>query len=210
MKQGATQLKLQPAQESPQLARPEDVPLYGGLSGLSIALPEFVICEGLVVRETYAHVMAPYLMAFMRPTRPAAHHPPPWKAARGGLGFDVTIEVALAKGARPTAVDRLNTLWWVLALLRLVTGAPLRMPVISDTAFADILSSPKEPNLWTIEMPPRQLRVARRAPDEITLGHLEWVREVFQGGAALLGEDDVFNRAFQTFDIAIWAHSTGS
>ena len=195
--------------DHPAPAHPERVPLFGGISGLTINIPEYLLCEGLVVRETYAHVMAPYLMAFSRPKKLGTHHPGPWKAAQGGLGFDITIEVALAQTSRPTGLNRLNTLWWVLALLRLVTGAALRMPVISDTAFAAVPSSSKEPMLWTLEMPPRQLSVARHQPEQVTTEHLEWVRDTFLEGAHLL-DNDAFNRAFQTFDSAIWAHSAGS
>ncbi len=188
---------------------PESVRLYGGISGLPISIPEFALCEGLVVRETFAHVMAPYLMAFAKPLRPGAPHPPPWKAANGGIGFDVTVEVALSYPARPTGLDRLNTLWWVLALLRLRTGAALRMPVVSDTPFAGIPSQSTEPNLWTVEMPPHQLIVSRSTPAEIVPEHLEWLRDVVVDGARLL-DNTSFNRAFQTFDSAIWAHSLGS
>lgn len=188
---------------------PEDVPLYGGISGITLEIPEFQLAPGLVVRDTYAHVMAPYLMAFAKPSRPGASHPAPWKAASGGLGFDVTIEMALSQSARPTSFNRLNTLWWILALLRLISGAPIRMPVISNIAFAVIPSSEMEPVLWTIEMPPHQLRVVKEPPKQISLAHLEWVRDVSVPGALLLN-DEAFNRAFQTLDSAIWAHSSGS
>jgi hypothetical protein len=202
----------QPDIETPERlpnAHPERVPLYGGVSGLPLAIPEFVICDGLVVRETYAHVFAPYMMAFARPKKRGEPHPAPWKAARGGLGFDITIEIALAQTARPTGLDRLNTLWWVLALLRLATGAPLRMPVVSDIAFAAVPSSSTEANLWTVEMPPHQYRVTRAAPTEVHPEHLEWLRDVYTEGGQLLNMP-AFNRAFQTFDSAIWAHSPGS
>jgi hypothetical protein len=53
--------------ESTPSRNPEHAPLYGGISGLPVSVPEFVLCDGLVVRETYAHVMAPYLMAFAPP-----------------------------------------------------------------------------------------------------------------------------------------------
>jgi hypothetical protein len=119
------------------------------------------------------------------------------------------MEVALAQDARPTNIDRLNTLWWVLALLRPITGAPLRMPVISDIAFAKVPQSSVEPNLWTIEMPPVQLRTSRNQPTEVRLEHLEWVRDILVSGELLM-RDPAFNRAFQTFDSAIWAHSLGS
>src|SRR5579872_6979189 len=105
---------------SPPPFQPDRVPLYGGISGIATAVPEFQICPGLIVRETYAHVFAPYMMAFARPQKPNSPHPPPWKAARGGLAFDVAIEIALANEVRPTSLDRLNTLWWVLTLMRLV------------------------------------------------------------------------------------------
>ena len=188
---------------------PERVALYGGISGIVIDVPEFLICDGLVVRETFAHVMAPYIMAFAKPSKRGAPHPPPWKAASGGLGFDVTIEVALAQSVRPISLDRINTLWWVLALLRLRTAAPLRMPVMSDIPFAAVVSSKSEPHLWTIEMPPRQIRLAQKATDRISSADLIWVRDHFQSGAALLSVES-FNRALQTFDTAIWAHGLGS
>lgn len=135
---------------------PERVPLFGGLAELELEVPEFQVCEGLVLRETYAHVMAPYMMAFARPTKKGSHHPTPWKAASGGLGFDISIEIALAQSARPTEIDRTNTLWWVLALLRLRTASPLRMPIVSDMAFAAVRTSTREPNFWTYELSPHQ------------------------------------------------------
>lgn len=94
----------------PARSHPERVDLYGGVAGLHSAVPEFRLAEGLVVRDTFAHVMAPYIMAFAKPKTPRAPHPGPWVAASGGLGFDITIEISLTKAARPTNFDRLNTL----------------------------------------------------------------------------------------------------
>jgi hypothetical protein len=133
--------------------------LYGRLSGASLTIPEFRICEGLEIRKTYAHLTAPYVLAFAPPAHPGTHHPGPWKSAHEGLGFDITAEIFLAEDCQPTNFDRVNTLWWTLALLRLATGLPLRMPVISDTAFSDAANSPGEPTFWTVEMPPDQLRL---------------------------------------------------
>jgi hypothetical protein len=125
------------------------------------------------------------------------------------LGFDVTIEVGLSLGAQPTSIDRLNTLWWVLALFRLISGAAIRMPVISNILFAVIPTTSLEPTLWTIEMLPRQLRMMKKPPVEISLTLLEWVRDVLVPGATLLNDSN-FSRAFQTFDGAIWLRSLGS
>ena len=43
---------------------PEKLPLFGGLAGAQLETDEFEICEGLVLRQTYAHLMSPYILAF--------------------------------------------------------------------------------------------------------------------------------------------------
>ncbi len=191
------------------VVNPLEVALFGGISGRSMDVDEFELCSGLTVRRTFAHVMAPYLLAFDRPKSPHAPHPAPWKSAHGGIGFNVDVEVAVGSETRPTGLDRLNTIWWVLALLRLVSGTPVRMPVISDMPFSSIATAPHEPNLWTIEMSPRQLQLSRNPAPTITFAHLEWVRSVFIAAAPLLDEP-AFNRAFQTLDSVTFAHSPGS
>ena len=188
---------------------PEDVPLFGGLAGASLGVDEFEVCAGLVIRRTYAHVMAPLMLAFRRPDAPSQHHSGPWKATRGGVRLDVEIEIALDRETRPVGFDRLNTLWWTLALLRLSTGATLRMPGVSDTSFSRIVESPAEPNLWPVETLPRQFRSVPDPPEVIGEEALLWVRDVFVPGAELM-TDPAFGRAFQAFDNAIRAHSAGS
>ena len=189
--------------------KPEKSPLFGGLAGAQLGTEEFEVCEGLVLRQTYAHLMSPYILALSRPERPGKHHPGPWKSARGGQWLDLEIEVALREDARPTGFDRLNTLWWVLALLRLATGANLRMPVVSDTPFSGIKDTPIHPIIWPIETLPRQLPTISDPPKVIDKRHLLWVRQVFSSGSKLMNHQ-AFGRSFQTFDGAIWAHSTGS
>ena len=188
---------------------PEKVSLFGGLAGAVLPVDEFEICEGLVLRKTYAHVMSPYMLAFRRPGRADQHHPGPWKSARGGVWMDVEIEIALQQGSRPTGFDRLNTLWWILALLRLSSGASLKLPVVSDLSFSAIADGSIEASLWPIETLPRQFRTVPDPPQTIENEHLLWVRKAFGPGAELMN-DPAFGRAFRTFDAAIWAHSTGS
>ena len=188
---------------------PENVPLFGGVAGAVLGVNEFEICDGLVLRKTYAHVMSPYILAFSRPVHSGQHHPAPWKSARGGVWLDVEIEIALQQDRRPTGFDRLNTLWWTLALLRLSSGAPLRMPVVSDTSFGVVAESSHEPVFWPVETLPRQIRTVPEPPQTIENEHMLWVREAFGPGAELM-EDPAFGRAFEAFDGAIWAHSAGA
>ena len=193
----------------PTQGDPESSQLFGGMAGAALGVDEFEVCPGLVLRQTYAHVMSPYILAFKRPESRGQHHPAPWKSARGGVFVDVEIEVALDEGTRPTGFDRLNTLWWVVALLRLSTGATLRMPVVSDASFADVATSTVEPDLWPIEMLPSQIPTVSAPPQDINEDSLLWLRGAFVSGATLM-RDALFGRAFQTLDGAIWAHSPGS
>ena len=188
---------------------PENASLFGGITGAKLSVDEFEICDGLVLRKTYAHVMSPYILAFGRPELGGQHHPGPWIAARGGVWMDVEIEIALQQGARPTGFDRLNTLWWILALLRLSSGAPLKLPIVSDVSFSVISEGSIEANLWPIETPPQQCRTVPDPPQTIGHEHLLWMRKAFSPGAELM-DDPAFGRALRTFDGAIWAHSAGS
>jgi hypothetical protein len=191
----------------PSRKDPEEISLFGGLCGIELSIPEFFICKGLSLRKTYAHVMSPYILAFKPPAKKGQPHPAPWKAANGGLGFDVYCEISLDKGCRPTGFDRVNTIWWVLALLRLKTGIPLQLPIISDTAFSSISQSKNEPNLWPIEISVPNYNLSSYKP--IAREELEWLKNSFISGAKLM-DTSSFNRAVQTFDSVIWAHSLGS
>lgn len=166
------------------------------------------MASGLVIRETFAHVMAPFIMAFAQPDSPSKPHPGPWRPVSGGAGFDVCIEVALAEGASPVGFDRVNTIWWTLSLLRLITGLPLLLPVMSDTRFAEAAHTVHEPRLWPIEA--SRPRLGPRASDDTIGGEqLAAVATLFAPGAALM-DIEHFNRAYQTWDQAPFAHSTGA
>ena len=182
--------------------------VYGGVAGGSLAVEQFEVAEGLTVRRTFAHVMSPYLIAFAKPDAPSKPHPGPWRPASGGNGFDVCIEVALEERASPTNFDRMNLVWWTLSLLRLMTGMPLVLPVLSDTAFADARDCEHDPQFWPIEIS-RPRMGPRVTTGVIGVDYLEGVRELFAPGAALM-DIEHFNRAYQTMDSAPFAHSSGA
>lgn len=182
--------------------------VYGGVAGGSLAMEQFDVAEGLTIRQTFAHVMSPYLIAFAKPDDSSKPHPGPWRPASGGNGFDVCIEVALAERASPANFDRINSVWWTLSLLRLMTGMPLVLPVLSDTAFADARDCEHDPQFWPIEI--SRPRMGPRVTNEVIgIDYLEAVRELFAPGAALM-DIEHFNRAYQTMDSAPFAHSSGA
>ena len=131
--------------------KPELTDLYAGLSGVSLVPSRFDLGHGILISQTYAHFMAPFLMAFAPPA-PGKHHPGPWKSARGGLGIDITAELFLPLSYRSEHLDRLNTIWWIVSLLRLRVGASVFVPVVSSERLSSIPSIAQEPELLPIEI----------------------------------------------------------
>lgn len=57
----------------------------------------FDLGRGITLRSTYAHLFAASMMAFARASE-GKPHPAPWRAARGGYGYDIEAELAVPTG----------------------------------------------------------------------------------------------------------------
>jgi hypothetical protein len=96
--------------------------IYAGLTGLPIEVDRFDLGLGVVVERTFAHLMAPFMLAFA-PAEPGKAHPAPWRASHGGLGFDMVVQLSNpASLESESPLGQQGTLWWVVALLRLRLG----------------------------------------------------------------------------------------
>ena len=69
--------------------------LFFGLHGLQLPESVFELGNGVVVRETYAHIFAPFMVAFTPPEEPTKHHSGPWSAASGGISYDISAELVV-------------------------------------------------------------------------------------------------------------------
>lgn len=177
--------------------------IYAGLSGFVLGPERVELGHGVVISRTYAHFMAPFLMAFA-PAAPGKAHPTPWKSAQGGFGIDIFAELYVPVGCNPDPLDQLNTVWWIAALLRLKATTAVFVPVISSERIASIPAIKQEPILR-----PMEIYTSRLYPDPSkTLScigdtELEWVRQHWQDGSLLLTNED-FSFAFQAIDFSIW------
>ncbi len=181
-------------------------PLFGGIAGLELPVDEFEITPGLAIAKTYAHLMVPLVLAFARPAQPKAHHPGPW-ASLHGRGLDITTEVRLAEGAEPLRFDRLNTLWFVVALLRLRLAQPLQMVLLADRPLNTVPSDVARANLLPIELDlTHSTMVPKRAAGEVDL---QWMKNHLSSADTLM-TDPVFNRAFRTLDQAVAISNPGA
>lgn len=178
---------------------PEHITLFAGLSGVVVSGPT-ELAPGITIQPTYAHLFSHFMAAFNRPPNPRAPHPAPWHAVRsGGIAFDVSAQVILSEGANAGKLSRLNSIWLVVSLIRLLSGAPIRMPALSTVAFEDVAANDRDTTIWAGE--------TTGAPEE-------WIVNVDQSFAfglahclplaANLMDEPIFNRAFRTFDAVVW------
>lgn len=184
--------------------------LYGGLSGVELSVDSFDLGENVVLRKTYAHLMSPYIMAFA-PPGPEGYHPAPWKAARGGLGFDIHIELRVPMAPTPGSnlVAR-ETIWWIAALIRLAQCPFMMIPVVSDHPFDEAGSSDQEPILQPFETTPRIMKPPEDSSPTLDDSTLEWVREKWLESWRLAGSHKKFSTAVKAFDYATVQGKTSS
>jgi hypothetical protein len=181
---------------------PELTDLYAGLSGISLVPTTFDLGHGIQISQTYAHFMAPFLMAF-KPPSPGKPHPAPWKSASGGLAIGIAAELSLPLSYRPGDLDRLNTIWWIVALLRLKVGASVFVPVVSSERFAGIPSISEEPELLPIEIHLNRLVPYGGTDPRLGTDDLEWLKSHWEPGSQLLKNED-FSTAFISVDSCLW------
>lgn len=176
--------------------------LHGGISGVELEPERFDLGEGVFLQRTYAHLTAPNIMAFARPKNEGQAHPGPWRAARGGSSYDITVElhVPLRSPLEPH-LDAQETIWWIASLIRLAQHPFLSVPVVSDTPFSEAATRTVEPLLTPFEV---ESRMFAGAEGNLVLKTetLEWVRDHWITSAKTLIPNQKFELAFRAFDDA--------
>jgi hypothetical protein len=178
---------------------PERVTLFAGLTGVNVS-KTMELGPGMIIQPSYAHFFSHFMAAFDLPPNSRAPHPSPWYAVRGGgLMFDVTSQFMLSEGVSAGRLSRLNSIWLVVSLIRLLSGAPIRMPAISTVAFGEVVSSGREPTLWAVETTGIPQDWSVDLDDDFAKG-LAFCIPL----AAQLMDQPIFNRAYKTFDSVVW------
>ncbi len=184
----------------------ESQPIYAGISLVSLDAESFDLGHGVMLTRTYAHLMAPFVMAFA-PAPPGKHHPAPWSAAKGGLA-DILVQLFVPPEMKPPgSFDRLNTVWLIAALMRLTTSPLVQVSVISDQAFAAVPDSKKEPELLPVEVSSRRLLPVEKPVMVLDATGLAWVRDHWFDAGKLLSQSEDLSTAFQAFDATTMAAS---
>lgn len=175
----------------------DEFELFGGLSGARLPVEVFNFGRGIAVSRTYAHLMAPFMMAFS----PAEHgrpHLAPWRAAKGGFAFDIDAQIHVPREFKPPEwFDRLNTVWWFVALLRFRATPFVLVPVVASGPFAKAKDDNEETHFWPMEVEQRLLILEEKASHEICEDDLEWIRRHWWDAGKLMNRSQEFSLLFQ-------------
>ena len=169
---------------------------------MRLEAPTVSLGDGVELRQTYAHLMSPFVMAFTRPG-PGEHHPAPWKTAQGGFAFDIEVELKMQSGG-PLAggFDRETQCWMIAALLRLARAPYLSLVVFSDQPFSEVGDGETEPVLRPFEVEPRFLVPPSDDARVLRAEELAWIRKVWVRTGRMLEEDSRLETALRAFDSA--------
>jgi hypothetical protein len=174
-------------------------PIYAGIAGVRMTAERVELGHGVVLTQTFAHFMAPFLMAFA-PKQKGQPHPGPWSAVSGGIGLDIHVQLYVPSSFKEANFfNRLNTVWWITALIRLRGAFRSHVPIIADRPFADVPASWSDAQMLPVEVLPRHL-TSDNARAELSNEDIEWLKNVWLSGGHLMDSSATFNDAFQALD----------
>lgn len=173
--------------------------IHAGLSGIELAEDSFELGGGILLRKAYAHLFAPFMMAF-KPAPLGRHHPGPWKNASGGFSFDVTAELLIPSRIETDFDSKIGVARSVLFLLRLGVNPAITLPVFSNYPFSTLAKIPDaEAKLFPYEVQRRHFPlgvVGGIANSEAAL----WVKDRWQVTHKLLSKSTEFELAVEAID----------
>ena len=181
--------------------------VHAGLSGLEFEEETFDLGEGVILTKTYAHLMAPFLMAF-KPAPPGGHHPVPWKAASGGFSFDLNAELLIPENIEAKFVSKIAVARTIVFLLRLRVHPGITLPVFSNHRFASLAEvRDNEATLVPFEVQPRHFPLEPDDGIRITEA-ISWVKERWQVTHRLISASPEFSLAVGAIDAGQFVQNT--
>lgn len=174
--------------------------LYAGVSGLAMSENCFDLGDGVVLSRTYAHLMAPFTMAFKRPAEYHQPHPGPWKSLGGGFAFDIDAEIKIPAALSPSYGTQSEVARMIGFLLRLGVHPALRLPALANYSFSTMADRPEHESwLRPNEFQPRYFPLDGDSK-QIGAAEAAWVAERWQVGLRLSKDSAEFALAVEAID----------
>lgn len=177
---------------------PNDKPLFGGLAGISVGAPTAEVAPGVSISHAFAELHAPFLILFRPPTKKEPL-PTPIGGAEGGLRFRITAQVQITHQCNmPQWFDRLNTIWFFVAMARLRFRRWISVPLLSDVPFPSTGVRSECAKFWPVELDAgRHASTSVAAFEDDDLG---WLEAHWESTAQMMSQSRPFNLLFQACD----------
>lgn len=181
--------------------------VHVGLTGLDIEKETIDLGEGISLKGTYAHLMAPFIVAF-KPAEAGKPHPAPWKPARGGFTFDINAELMVPANIENKFNDKTEVVRIIIFLLRLGCNPAILAPVFSNYSFEII---PEMDDNSTILIPfetnhrhfPLGVSGSQLCPESI-----KWVKDNWGVTYRLVAESPEFSLAVEALNSGQFVQNT--
>lgn len=173
--------------------------LFFGLHGLQLPEAGCDLGNGVVVRKTYAHIFAPFMVAFAPPEELTKHHPGPWSSASGGISYDISAELVVPienEGGTDKAIQIARV---ILFLLRLGVNPAITLPVFSNLAFDRENANEKHQALYPFEVQNRFFALSVEE-EAASFESLKWVQDYWLVTQELLKKSPEFALAKEAID----------
>lgn len=169
--------------------------MYVGLAGIEWDGGQVDLGHGVLLRKTYAHLMAPFMVAFF-PAPEGKPHPAPWRAARGGFAFDVTLELEISANVWQSPEERMQVAQTVVDLMRFGVSPKISMPIVSNVAFASAADLPDRTSVFIpVEIEPRWFSLASDRDGPMLPNELAWVTDHWKAALELKRQHAEFRNA---------------
>jgi hypothetical protein len=175
--------------------------LHAGLSGLELAEDSLDLGEDILLKRTYAHQFAPFMLAFAKP-KAGQPHPGPWKAANGGFAFDITAELFIPAALEKKYESKVGLARLLVFLLRLGVNPAITLPAFANASFSALADMPVSAvKLQPFETERRHfpLGVVGR---QVTAAEATWVKERWPIAHRLTSSHAEFEIAVEALDRA--------
>lgn len=181
--------------------------IHVGLAGIDVNNDSIDLGEGIHIKGTYAHLMAPFIAAF-KPAQVGKPHPAPWKAARGGFDFDIHAELMIPAKVEEKYNDKMDVVRVIIFLLRLGCNPAITAPVFSNYPF-EIISeiADNEAILMPYEVQPRHFPLGVNG-SSLDRDAIEWTKDSWPTVYRLMSESSEFSLAVEALDSGQFVQNT--
>jgi hypothetical protein len=183
--------------------------VYGGLSNIKLKDNNFDLGNGLLLKQTYAHLFSANMVA-LSPKGEAGYHEGPWRAAKGGFGYDINIEIEVPDNLIINDFSAEEILWLIAALIRLANYPYVSLVAISNISFSDMKKTVLDPKIVPMETKPRIVKIDKNKNVYLDANDLNWIKEKLDTTSKLMKENDRFYTSLYAYDKATLSGETSA